>query len=70
MARIYFSFLLRLWRSENPAEPAWYASLEDPHTRQVRAFRDLAALHRYLRGLTAGTGAADGPEEAGAGEDP
>ena len=52
MKPIYRSFLLRLWQAGTPEEPAWRASLEDTHTRQVVGFEDLKMLDEYLRLLT------------------
>jgi hypothetical protein len=51
MKRLYHAFLLRIWQAGSPENPAWRASLEDPHTRQVLNFPDLAALNDYLSGL-------------------
>lgn len=45
----YFAYMLRLWRSGNPEKPAWHASLEDPHSREVTTFADLTALWHFLQ---------------------
>jgi hypothetical protein len=45
----YHAYLLRLWQTGSPDDPAWRASLEDPHTRQVIGFGSLDALLEYLR---------------------
>lgn len=44
----YYAFLLRIWQAGTPEQPVWRASLEDPHTRQVVSFGDLAALCAFL----------------------
>ena len=51
MKRLYHAFLLRIWTAGSRETPTWRASLEDPHTRQVVSFTDLAALNDYLSGL-------------------
>ena len=55
MPQRYLSFLLRLWKVEDPDHPGWRASLEDPHTRQVTSFSSLATLYEYLLQLTGST---------------
>lgn len=44
----YYAFLLRLWQAGTAKHPAWRASLEDPHTRQVVHFSSLDALCAFL----------------------
>ena len=52
MGKLYISFMLRLWQS-NDADPAtWRASLEDPHTHQVIVFTSLEKLNQYLSDQT------------------
>jgi hypothetical protein len=58
----YHAFLLRIWRIDAPEQPAWRASLEDPHTREVARFDSLEALLAYLRALDS--------EECSAGSQP
>jgi hypothetical protein len=54
----YISYLLRLWRVNGENEPhppekaVWRASLEDPNTRERRAFAGLDELVDYLREQT------------------
>ena len=54
----YISYLLRLWRVNGEDEPrppeksAWRASLEDPNTRERKAFASLDELVDYLRERT------------------
>jgi hypothetical protein len=45
----YLSFLLRLWRVKQNDENGWRASLENPHTGEVRGFASLEALWNFLR---------------------
>jgi hypothetical protein len=51
MKNPYYAYLLRLWQTGTPPVLAWHASLEDPHTRQVRSFGSLEALCDYITGL-------------------
>lgn len=51
----YISYLLRLWfendemnRRAGHSEGAWRASLEDPHTQEMRIFERLADLFAFL----------------------
>jgi len=65
----YISYLLRLWRVNGDDEPhppekaVWRASLEDPNTRERRAFASLDDLVDFLRErigqVTWGGGASD-----------
>jgi hypothetical protein len=48
----YHAFLLRLWRVSEVEPAIWHASLENPHTREVRGFDNLDPLLDYLRELT------------------
>jgi len=52
MNRPYLSFLLRMWQTGDPANPHWFASLEDPHTRQTITLHSLPALWEYLQKIT------------------
>lgn len=51
----YLSYLLRLWLEDGyeTAQPGngqseWRASLQDPHTQEMRVFDDLEALFNFL----------------------
>jgi hypothetical protein len=65
----YISYLLRLWRVDGENEPhppekaVWRASLEDPNTRERKAFASLDELFDFLRERTGqvawGQGASD-----------
>lgn len=46
--KVYLSFLLRLWRGEQNGENGWRASLEDPHTGELRGFASLQLLWDFL----------------------
>jgi hypothetical protein len=48
----YYSYLLRLWQTENPRNQAWLASLEDPHTRQIVNFTSLEQLFEFINTQT------------------
>lgn len=50
--KVYLSFLLRLWRVKQSNENGWRASLEDPHTGEVRGFASLELLWDFLREQT------------------
>ena len=59
----YLAYLLRLWRVSRAEESqgsdvsaAWWASLEDPHTGEQRAFASLEALFDSLKEQTGGCG--------------
>ncbi len=45
--RPYQSYLLRLWRVVE-ARGAWRASLEDPHSHELRGFANLEDLLAFL----------------------
>ena len=49
----YFSYLLRIWLQIDSETPVWRASLEDPHTRKVIQFPQLAEWEAYLEELVA-----------------
>jgi hypothetical protein len=46
--RVYLSYLLRMWQSENGGNRVWLASLESPLTGERRGFSNLQALFDYL----------------------
>jgi hypothetical protein len=45
----YLAYLLRLWRVKQKNENGWRASLESPHTGEVRGFASLELLVEFLR---------------------
>jgi hypothetical protein len=47
-AQQYLAYLLRLWRAKQNNENGWRASLESPHTGEVRGFASLEALLTFL----------------------
>jgi hypothetical protein len=51
----YFSYLLRLWESEEEGVIVWRAVLEYPASGQRRGFASLAALFAFLEAETAVT---------------
>lgn len=54
-ARVYQSYLLRLWPVEQNGERVWRASLEEVSTGSKQAFTSLEALCQYLEEGTAVT---------------
>jgi len=50
---LYFSYLLRLWRSAQGTSSVWHASLEDPMTGERQGFTSLKSLFAFLEALTA-----------------
>ncbi len=49
MRRNYFSYLLRIWRTDSSGVPTWVATLENPHTHQVFHFGSLKAMWHFLK---------------------
>jgi hypothetical protein len=49
----YFSYLLRLWETEDEVQRVWRASLEFPATSERHGFASLADLFVYLEAETA-----------------
>ncbi|MBN1669112.1 MAG: hypothetical protein JW862_18605 [Anaerolineales bacterium] len=45
---LYFSYLLRMWRSEAGGQVIWRASLESPQTGTVVLFKDPAQMYSFL----------------------
>lgn len=45
----YLAYLLRLWRVKQNSKNGWRASLESPHTGEVRGFASLELLMEFLR---------------------
>ena len=50
----YVAQMLRLWQTGVGESTIWRASLEDPHTGEVRSFASLEALFQFLMALTCG----------------
>ena len=46
--RRYMAYLVRLWQVNGEGQPAWRASIEDPHTGERRGFADLPGLFAFL----------------------
>jgi hypothetical protein len=45
----YLSYMLRLWQAgSRDGKSVWRASLENPHTGERQAFRDVEALVAFL----------------------
>ncbi len=42
------SFILRLWRADEPHLDEWHASLEDPHTEERFGFAGLEELFAFV----------------------
>ena len=42
------SYLLRLWRADEPRTADWHASLEDPSTQERFGFSSLEQLFAFL----------------------
>ena len=49
MTSLYFSYLLRIWKSENDPPSQWFASLEAPTSREVIFFRNIEELMEFIR---------------------
>ncbi len=47
----YYSYLLRIWQPEKQNKFEWFASLEDPKSREVIYFKTLEELFNFLRVL-------------------
>jgi len=45
----YLAYLLRLWRVKQNNGNGWRASLESPHTGEVRSFASFELLVQFLR---------------------
>lgn len=44
----YLAYMLRLWQVGRGEKAAWRASLEDPHSGELRAFANLETLVAFL----------------------
>ena len=48
MPKNYFSYLMRVWRSEESFSGGWFASLEDPNTQETIQFKSMNDLFSFL----------------------
>jgi hypothetical protein len=64
----YLSYLLRLWHTHSGGATVWRAALEDPLTREVVRFDNLAGLFAFLLSRT-GEGGAEGNSPAAVSHD-
>ena len=48
----YFSYLLRLWQTDDQGRAVWRASLESPGTRERLGFANLDDLLKFLETQT------------------
>jgi hypothetical protein len=64
----YLSYLLRLWHTQSGGETVWRAAVEDPLTREVVRFDNLAGLFAFLLSRT-GEGGAEGTSVTAAAQD-
>ena len=44
----YYSYLIRIWQSEDQAKGQWFASLEDPSTKKTVYFKTMDELFSFL----------------------
>lgn len=59
------SFLLRLWRTPEPGDSDWRASLEIPTTGKRIGFATLEQLFAFLMDLSESKGDLQSPEDKG-----
>lgn len=52
MTSTYFSYLLRIWQSDEQDDKTWLASLEVPGTHKLFTFQNLELLLEFIRNLT------------------
>lgn len=45
----YFSYLLRIWQSENQGHDEWFVSLEDPKSREILYFKTMDEMFSFIR---------------------
>ena len=45
----YASYLLRIWRMRDDAQPTWVASIQSPATGEQRCFSSVGALLAFLQ---------------------
>jgi hypothetical protein len=50
----YFAYMLRLWQVGSDGEPIWRASVESPHSGELRGFANLELLFAFLEEQTGG----------------
>ena len=50
--QVYFSYLLRLWKTGGGERPLWRASLKSAHTGEQVGFASLADLFAFLENET------------------
>ena len=50
----YLAYMLRLWQVSSDREPIWRASLESPHSGELRGFANLELLFAFLEEQTGG----------------
>jgi hypothetical protein len=50
----YLAYMLRLWQVSSDGEPIWRASLESPHSGELRGFANLELLFAFLEEQTVG----------------
>lgn len=48
------SYILRLWRADEPPAAEWHASLEDPTTQERFGFASLEQMFAFLMELSEG----------------
>ncbi len=48
MKHRYAAYMLRLWQVGNSDSAVWRASLENPHTGELRVFASMEALFAFL----------------------
>jgi hypothetical protein len=48
----YLAYMLRLWQVSSDGEPIWRASLESPHSGELRGFANLEMLFAFLEEQT------------------
>ncbi len=63
-ARLYFSYLLRMWQAEEEGRLVWRASLENPRTGKILFFASLLDLFRFLEKCGSGPEGSSSPPEA------
>ena len=49
LSRDYFSYLLRIWKSEESGQPVWRISIEDTLHSEPSYFTSLDALTEFLQ---------------------
>ncbi len=47
-SKLYFSYLLRIWKTGSAETITWRASLEEPHTGERLTFTSLERLFAFL----------------------